>query len=154
MVCKISKGIHFRVRFRVGLALSIMAAIATTVAAVTLPNLFPFRDSSGLMETFNATGKFQENGPFFQSLGTNGRTCATCHVVGNAMGLSAASAESVYERTNGHDPLFAKVDGAVCPTTTAGNALNFDLVRHYGLFRIAIQLPPAANTQFKITAVH
>ncbi|MGH9781041.1 MAG: hypothetical protein ACRD33_04405 [Candidatus Acidiferrales bacterium] len=152
MVPKASNRIHLPVRFRVGVALSVMVAIATTVAAVTLPNLFPFMDPSGVMETYSATGAFNENGPFFQVLGTNGRTCGTCHVVNNAMGLSAATAESIYERTNGHDPLFAKVDGAACPTATAGHPLNHNLLRQYGLFRIALQL--AATPQFTITAVH
>jgi cytochrome c peroxidase len=127
-------------------------AFAAATAAAVLPNLFPFRDSSGVAETYSSAGSFDESGPFFQSLGTNGRTCSTCHVVSNAMGLSAAHAERVFERTNGHDPLFAPVDGAACPTVTAGHPLNFDLLRHYGLIRIALQI--AANPQFTITAVH
>jgi hypothetical protein len=125
---------------------------ATAVAAVTIPNLFPFLDSTGAAATFTPAGKFVEQGAFFANLGTNGRTCATCHVAGNAMGLSAAHAEAVYERTNGADPLFSAVDGAVCPTAAPGQALNFSLLRHYGLIRIGLTVP--SNRQFTITAVH
>ena len=130
----------------VGIAASLGAA-AMAVGAATLPNLFPVRDRSGVVETYSSTGSFDESGPFFQSLGTNGRTCATCHVVNDAMGLSAAHAERVYRRTRGEDPLFAAVDGAVCQNQPE----NVSLLRHYGLFRIA--LPLAANPQFTIAAV-
>ncbi|MHB8541012.1 MAG: hypothetical protein ACYDCD_08755 [Candidatus Acidiferrales bacterium] len=139
-------------RFRVGLGIAAIFGAATALAAATIPNLFPFLDSTGAMETYTPAGSFVESGPFFQSLGTNGRTCVSCHVIGNAMGLSAAHAERVYERTDGQDPLFAAVDGAVCPTAAPGQALDFSLLRHNGLIRIGLQVP--ANPQFTITAVH
>ena len=44
--------------------------------AQTLPNLFPFPNGSGVLETQNAGGRpIDLSGPFFQSLGTNGRSC-------------------------------------------------------------------------------
>ena len=43
-----------------------------------LPNLNPFQDPTGKVETFSTTGKIDLTGPFFQSLGTNGRSCG-CH---------------------------------------------------------------------------
>jgi len=143
----------FLKRSRVWVGMVALAGAGTAVAAVVIiPNLFPFLDPTGAMATFTPAGKFVESGAFFESLGTNGRTCATCHVLGNAMGLSAAHAERVYERTNGTDPLFAAVDGAVCPTTAPGQRLNFSLLRQNGLIRTGLQLP--ASLQFTITAVH
>jgi len=68
------------------------------------------------------------------------------------MGLSAAHAERIYERTRGKDPLFAAVDGAACPTAPPGQLLNFSLLRHNGVFRIGLPVP--AHPQFTITAVH
>lgn len=126
-------------------------AMALTAAALTIPNLFPFPDATGFVSTHSSAGSFNENGPFFQSLGTNGRTCATCHVVSNAMGLSAEHAEEVYKATHGADPLFAAVDGAVCPTAERGQKLNFDLLRRNGLIRIGMTLP--TSLQFTIKAV-
>lgn len=139
-------------KFRAGWTLAAATGIVGAVAAATLPNLFPFHDPSGVLETYSLTGSINESGPFFQSLGTNGRSCATCHVPGNGFGLSAARAEEVFRRTRGHDPLFAPVDGAACPAATEGHPLNFDLLRRYGLIRIA--LPLASNAQFTIAAVH
>lgn len=129
----------------------LLCALAVAAVAATIPNLFPFPDNSGFVSTNSSAGSFDTSGPFFQSLGTNGRTCATCHVVSNAMGLSAQHAEAVYESTNGKDPLFSPVDGAVCPTAAPGQPLNFSLLRRYGLIRIGLTLP--ANLQFTITAV-
>jgi cytochrome c peroxidase len=129
-------------------ALCIIAALAAATAAAALPNLFPFRDPSGVLQTYSPAGSLDTTGPFFQSLGTNGRTCATCHVPQDAFGLSAAHVQGVYDRTAGNDPLFAPVDGAVCQNQPQ----NIALLRHYGLFRIPLQL--AANPQFTITAVH
>lgn len=126
-------------------------ATALTVAALTIPNLFPFLDSSGFVSTYSSTGSFNENNAFFQSLGTNGRTCASCHVISNAMGLSAQHAEEVYEASNGTDPLFSAVDGAVCPTAAPGKALDFSLLRHHGLIRIGLTMP--TNPQFTINVV-
>ncbi|MGB7025048.1 MAG: hypothetical protein WBD73_14730 [Candidatus Acidiferrales bacterium] len=145
-------GKRIRAHRRFGVGLMAITALATAVAAASLPNLFPFKDSSGVLETYSLTGSFDESGPFFQVLGTNGRSCGTCHVVKNGMGLSAANAESVYERTNGYDPLFAKFDGAACPTALPGQALNFSLLRKNGLIRVGLALP--ASLQFTITVVH
>ncbi|MFZ0211468.1 MAG: hypothetical protein WBE20_05090 [Candidatus Acidiferrales bacterium] len=125
--------------------------MALTAAALTIPNLFPFLDSSGAVSTYSSTSSFNTSGPFFQSLGTNGRTCSTCHVVSNAMGLSALRAQLVYEATNGKDPLFSAVDGAVCPTAAPGQQFNFSLLRQNGLIRIGLTMP--SNPQFTIAAV-
>jgi cytochrome c peroxidase len=73
---RISKSSGFRVTW----AFCILAAITVATAAATLPNFFPFRNPSGVLETYSSTGSLDESGPFFQVLGTNGRSCATCHV--------------------------------------------------------------------------
>lgn len=146
-----SRWIRLFPRSRAGAAVLAASAMVGVLGAARLPKLFPARDPSGLLETYHGTGSLDTNGPFFQSLGTNGRSCATCHVPANAFGLSATRAESVYERTHGRNPLFATVDGAACPTPAAGHPLNFDLLRRYGLFRIALPLAP--NPQFTISVV-
>src|SRR6202035_3670223 len=48
-----------------------------------------FFDRTGIIGTLDLNGPVNEQGAFFQSLGTNGRTCATCHVASQAMSLSA-----------------------------------------------------------------
>ena len=129
-----------------------VGAMAGVLGAARGPSRVLFRDSGGVLGISHWRGPLDENGPFFQSLGTNGRSCATCHVPANAFGLSAAYAENIYQRSRGHDPLFAPIDGAACATAAENHALDFHLLRRYGLFRIA--LPLAAHPQFTISVVH
>jgi cytochrome c peroxidase len=49
-----------------------------------------FPDASGTITTLSVNGPIDSHGAFFQSLGTNGRSCATCHVASQAMSISAA----------------------------------------------------------------
>ena len=119
-------------------------------AATPQPQEFP--DVSGILETLSTTGAINRRGAFFQSLGTNGRTCGTCHVPEEAFSLSPVSASLTFLLTQGRDPLFAPVDGANCPTARRGDPAAHSLILKYGLFRISIPLP--ANAQFTISVVH
>jgi len=138
---------------RIGLALGLFLFAGSAIADKYLPNLFPFFDFTGFSATNSTTGSIDLSGPFFQSLGTNGRSCGTCHQPSDGMGLSAIDARFRYFISHGKDPLFAQVDGSTCPT----GAINNSLVVNNGLIRIGIQLPPnafsASPPQYTITAV-
>ena len=138
-----------RHRFVLLLAWFVLASVAT---AVVIPSLFPFRDPTGLVSTYNATGPINEKNPFFQSLGTNGRSCASCHLAGDAFGLGVSSVKAIFQKSGGQDPLFASVDGANCPNATPGNPADHSLLLKSGLIRVGITLP--ATMQFTISAVH
>jgi len=126
-------------------------SLVTVATALVIPNLFPFLDRTGIISTYNTNGPINENNAFFQSLGTNGRSCATCHVVSNAMGLSTQNIQARFLLTRGRDPLFAAVDGANCPNTSSNNPASHSLLLKNGLIRIPLQLP--AGAQFSIRAV-
>ncbi len=127
-------------------------ALASVASAMVIPSLFPFRDPTGLVSTYNSAGPIDQSNPFFQSLGTNGRSCSTCHLASDAMGLSAQTVRATYQRTHGQDPLFASVDGANCPNGVPGNPADHSLLLKSGLIRVALTLP--AGAQFTISAVH
>jgi cytochrome c peroxidase len=110
-----------------------------------------FDDPSGFFDTVSGAGEIDRRSAFFQSLGTNGRTCGTCHLPDQAFSLTAAGARETYLRTRGLDPLFAPVDGANCPNARRADASDHSLLLKHGLFRIAIPMP--ANAQFTISAV-
>src|ERR1700757_1838385 len=51
------------------------------------------QDDSGRIATYQPSGVTRTGrSPFFQNLGTNGRTCFTCHQPQNGWTISAASA--------------------------------------------------------------
>lgn len=129
---------------------SSLAAPLATPASVASDGRLP--DPAGTLRTYSDSGRIDTQNAFFQSLGTNGRTCATCHVIGEAMGLSSAGARARFEATRGKDPLFEPVDGANCPTGRPGKATDHSLLLKNGLFRIP--LTPPANGQFTISLVH
>jgi cytochrome c peroxidase len=55
--------------------------MTATAKSQSMPNLLPLRNSSGWLETYNVNNApISLTGAFFQSLGTNGRSCASCHV--------------------------------------------------------------------------
>ena len=111
-----------------------------------------FPDPTGVFETLSTSGRVDHRGAFFQSLGTNGRTCGTCHVPDQAFGLSAAAATRTFRHTRGQDPLFAPVDGANCPDARRDDPAAHSLLLEHGVFRISIPLP--ADAQFTISVVH
>src|SRR5579871_4756882 len=81
----------------------------------SVPNLFPLPDPSGFVETYTLdnTG-IDLAGPFFQSLGTNGRSCSSCHRPAEAWSVSAAEIRTRFLLTQGLDPIFRTIDGSNC----------------------------------------
>src|SRR5258706_220998 len=104
----------------------VSAASRPELSADKVGTMFLSSDPSGQIGTLSTTGTIDLTNPFFQSLGTNGRSCVTCHLQNNAFGLSAAAVQATFAATNGADPLFAAVDGANCPT--AANSGSAPLV--------------------------
>jgi cytochrome c peroxidase len=58
---------------------------------------------------------------------------------------------TLFNSTNGTDPLFTAVDGANYPTAPTGDPASHSLILNNGLIRVAETLP--AGTQFTITAL-
>ena len=112
-------------------------------------------DPSGRIATISTNGSIDRGNPFFQSLGTNGRSCASCHLQASGFGLSAAAVRTVFAASGGTDPLFAAVDGANCPSVTpADGAGGHSLLLDHGLIRVGVSVPTGAGTDFTIAAVH
>jgi hypothetical protein len=139
-------------RYRVVYPLLVFASVGAIAAVVVIPNLKHFQDKTGAVATFNTGGDIDKSNAFFQSLGTNGRSCGTCHQADQAFSISAKSVREVYERTHGEDPLFAAVDGANCPTNTSTDRAAHSLLLERGLIRIGINMP--VSPQFTIAVVH
>ncbi len=91
---------------------------------VTIPAKGTAADPAGSLG-FIAPGAVKTMGPgehpFFKSLGTNGRSCGTCHQPSQAMSVTAKDIQSRFKRFGVKDPIFAPVDGANCPTLVPEN---------------------------------
>jgi cytochrome c peroxidase len=133
-------------------ALLFTACVAAAAGAPDLDGTSIFADPSGALQLINANGRTDTNGAFFQSLGTNGRSCSTCHLADQAMSMSPPQIRARFEQTHGRDPLFAAFDGANCPNGRASGAAAHSLLLSHGLIRIPLTVP--ANAQFTVTVVH
>jgi hypothetical protein len=102
-------------------------------------------DGAGLLGTASSNGfDTGESNGFFADLGTNGRTCATCHVQANAWSFTPQLAR----RLPRHHPLFSPNDGSDCPPTSPTQGPDKRLssqVLRYGLLRIQIAVPAGAD---------
>ena len=72
-------------------------------------------NESGRAATFTAGGKIDTNNEFFQSLGSNGRSCVTCHDPGDNWSLTPAHLQQRFDATGGTDPVFRTNDGSNSP---------------------------------------
>ena len=137
-----------------------MGLLVTTVGASaqsSLPDLFPFPNGSGLLQNHNTSNEpISLTGAFFRSLGTNGRSCGTCHRPAEGFGVSAADTLLRFILTGGTDPIFRTNDGSNCDqnidvSTLEGRRKAYSLLTSRGLIRIAIAPPDGA--QFSVTSV-
>src|SRR5437764_953620 len=97
------------------LMLSLLAsAVIGQSAQDPIPNGIPYLNPSGAASTYSTSGKIDLTGPFFQSMGSNGRSCATCHQLSDGMSVSAAHIEERFLASGGRDPIFRTVDGSNC----------------------------------------
>jgi len=137
----------------------------TGVFPAIIPQYLPSFDRSGAVETYNLAAPTDTGrNAFFQSLGGNGRACATCHEPRSAWGVSTASIQRRFYASHGTDPIFRVVDGATCDTDDVSSfhakRKAYSLLLSKGLIRIFLPLPatqlgsnPPVARDFEITSV-
>jgi hypothetical protein len=111
-----------------------------------------FSDPKGQINSVGLA-PIDNNNPFFQSIGTNGRTCNSCHKADQGWTISPPQIQAVFTQTQGLDPLFNPFDGTNSPNapiaTVAQRQAASSLLLTKGLIRIAITLP--ATREFDVT---
>ncbi|HEY2589317.1 MAG TPA: hypothetical protein VGI81_26465 [Tepidisphaeraceae bacterium] len=108
------------------------------------------------MRTITMDGSpLDDRGPFFQSLGTNGRSCSSCHVATTGWTLSPEELRDRFDRSNGLDPVFRPVDGSNSPkadvSSLAARRAAYSMLLERGVIRIGLPIP--ANAEFDLVAV-
>ncbi len=137
--------------------ISTACLLAGAMGAQSLPNLFPLPNASGFLETYNVNNApISLTGAFFQSLGTNGRSCSSCHLPTEGWSVSAQEVALRFLLTQGTDPIFRTVDGSNCDhnintSTVEGRRRAYSLLTGRGLIRIALAVP--AGAQFTVVGV-
>lgn len=128
---------------------------ASLPAQFHLPNNVPLRDPLGAATTFSVAGSIDMQGPFFKELGTNQRTCATCHVIDQGWTISPAATQRIFNASRGTAPIFRTVDGSNSPnadvSTVRERRAAFSMLLSRGTIRVGIGIPEGAD--FELTAV-
>jgi cytochrome c peroxidase len=128
------------------------AAATASTSALGVPTVVPQLEidpnslgSTGSYETLGDTTT--AGNAFFQSLGTNGRSCFTCHQPASGMSVSVANIVTRAAASQS-DPLFAPVDGANCPGAVLRGdpfASAHSLLLTRGLIRVSMPVPLQTN---------
>jgi hypothetical protein len=142
----------------------LLSALAALVVSLTLgdaagradiPLELDFRNETGMVRTLSTIGPMDFSSPFFRSLGTNGRSCATCHMPSDGWSVTPATVRLLFERTRGLGPLFRTNDGSTSPeadvSTVEARRAAYGLLLSRGLIRIG--MTPPAGAEFVIEAV-
>ena len=120
-----------------------------------MPDMLPSRNSTGVAATYSTRGKLDLGNPFFQVLGTNGRSCATCHAPADGWSVTPKTLRARFDATDGTDPIFHTNDGSVSPdadvSTLEARLVAYDMLLTKGLIRVGIGIP--ANAEFELVAV-
>src|SRR5262245_38012532 len=101
----------------VTLVATAMLAVITTISAASTgrEHVQTFPNASGAI---GIVGNTDADNPFFQPLGTNGRSCATCHLPAQGWSITPGELRDRFERTLGLDPIFRANDGSNCEGAT------------------------------------
>lgn len=109
----------------------------------------------GIARTVSSNGEVKLTGPFFQSLGTNGRTCVSCHQPSEGWGISAAGVKARFEKSRGLDPIFRLNDGSNSPnanvSTLSARRAAYSMLISKGLIRVERPIP--AGAEFELVSV-
>lgn len=137
---------------------AVVAGITVTTLSLlsahgTFGNIFqPFRNDDGKHQTLpNFTGINAGNTFFKTSFGTNGQSCASCHLPSDGFTIHVQTIQELFEKSHGTNPLFALNDAANKPDpqqnlTGLGNKKRaFSLALQLGVFRISEVVPSVTN---------
>jgi cytochrome c peroxidase len=122
-----------------------------------VPRFQSFFDPAGQFANLNLGGPTDmSNNAFFQSMGTNGRSCVTCHQPSDAFSITPPHILQRFNATQGTDPIFRPVDGANCSiadvSTIDERRRAYSLLLTRGLIRIPIAVP--ANADYAVVSVY
>ena len=108
-----------------------------------------FPNALGASATFSTQGFIDKNNEFFQSLGTNDRSCVTCHQMEEGWSVTPKGIQKRFNNIAGMDPIFRINDGSNSPkakvSTLTARRSAYSILLNKGLFRIGLKMPNDAE---------
>ncbi|HEV2863521.1 MAG TPA: hypothetical protein VGX48_21080 [Pyrinomonadaceae bacterium] len=104
-----------------------------------IPNNRPEPNPNGAAATFSTQGGVDLTGEYFRAQGANGRSCATCHIPGEAWGINPGTLQRLFGETGGEHPVFNRLDAdnpdAGDFETVEGRLAAYSMLLSRGVFR-------------------
>lgn len=111
---------------------------ATISDCQSLPNNHPTRNPGGKAATFSAQGFVDLTGEYFQAQGSNGRSCASCHIPEEAWSITPGTLQHLFDETDGTHPVFHQLDANnpnMDLSTPEARLVAYSMLLSRGLFR-------------------
>lgn len=137
--------------------MAVAISLASGPVASGQDGVIDTRNPSGVLRTITLDGNpFDTTNPFFQSLGTNGRSCSSCHVASSAWTITPKELDRRFDATLGLDPIFRTNDGSNSPkadvSTIKARRKAYSMLLTKGVIRIGLPIP--ANAEFALMGVN
>jgi cytochrome c peroxidase len=111
--------------------------------------LDPMSNFAGAAKSATSAGTIDLTNPYFQSLGTNERTCNTCHLAGEGWSITPSRLRSRFDRSGGTDPIFRVHDAANSPnadvSTVDARRSAYSLLLARGVIRVGLPVKPTSD---------
>jgi cytochrome c peroxidase len=122
-------------------------------SADSIPNSHPHRNPGGYGATFSTQGAVDLTGEYFQAQGTNGRSCATCHVPEEAWSITPGTLQRLFDDTAGTHPVFNTLDAnnpGLPVSTREARLAAYSMLLSRGVFRRGGL--PRPNSEWELVA--
>ena len=119
-----------------------------------IPNNHPVKNPGGKGATFSAQGFVDLTGEYFQAQGTNGRSCASCHIPEEAWSITPGSLQHLFDETEGLHPVFNLLDANnpnMDVSTPEARLAAYSMLLSRGVFRRGGA--PRPNSEWELIAV-
>ena len=142
-----------RARLAIAAALVVLIVASSTavlrVKAEESQTIVTFSDSAGEFRTLNVNGDFDLRNPFFRDLGTNGRSCVSCHRPDEGWTVTPEGLRRRFDRSRGLDAIFRVNDGSNCADADISSLSKrrraFSLLLERAVIRVGVAVPDDAE---------
>jgi cytochrome c peroxidase len=118
-----------------------------------ISNRRTFRNPAGRAGTFSTQGSIDLTSEFFQPQGTNGRSCASCHLPQDAWSINPGTLQELFDDSGGLHPVFNALDAnnpAMDLSTVDARLEAYSMMLSRGVFRRGGA--PKANAEWELVA--
>jgi len=111
-------------------------------------------NGSGEAASLSTKGSVELTGEYFQTQGSNGQSCASCHIPEETWSITPATLQRLFDETGGKHPVFSQLDANnpnIDVSTVEARRAAYSMLLKHGLFRRGG--PPRPNSDWELIAV-